>query len=82
MHRHPIETVSMGASLAGHPDRDFVQFLLRGIDQGFHLGFDGAVHQVKGAQKNMQSALDNPKPVEEYLGQQAELQRSRLPPLG
>ncbi len=63
----PLILSAWEQALEAHPDREWVKYLLGGIAQGFHIGFNGRSHQSKGAQKNMLSALQNPKPVDDYL---------------
>ena len=58
-----------------HPDRQFVQYLLSGIEKGFHTGVN-RLHTCKRAKGNMHSALVHPTPVEDYL--HTELQASRI----
>ena len=62
-------------ALISHPDRQFVLYLLAGIRQGFHIGFDRN-HTCKRMTRNMQSALLHPAPVEDYL--RTELQAGRI----
>ena len=63
----PLVARAWEQALAQHPDRQFRSYILQGIQQGFHIGFDGKAGQAVGAKKNMLSALNNPTPVEEYL---------------
>ena len=49
-----------------HPDRQFVQYLLEGLTNGFHIGF-GPQQQCTPCKVNMHSATENPQPAEEYL---------------
>ena len=53
-------------ALRNHPDRDLTNYLLEGIAHGFHIGFDRR-HICRPAGSNMKSAIDNPRPVQEYL---------------
>jgi hypothetical protein len=46
------------------PDKQFVDFILQGIEKGFRIGFDRCSVQ---ASRNMLSALQNPSPVDDYL---------------
>ena len=62
-------------ALALHPDRQFVQYLLSGIKQGFHIGVNRH-HTCKRAKGNMHSALLHPTPIEDYL--RTELQAGRI----
>ena len=49
------------------PDRRCAEFLIRGISEGFRLGFQHHDHQCSSAKDNMRSAVQNPRVVEEYL---------------
>ena len=51
---------------SNHPDADFVRYILTGLQRGFRIGADPTV-QLRSAKKNMQSALKNPKVVDDYL---------------
>ena len=53
--------------LAPHPDRDFANYILSGIEHGFRVGFEYS-HPLSSAKRNMLSASQHPKVVENYLG--------------
>ena len=36
----PLKVASWADALKDYPDRELAEYLLRGIDQGFHIGFD------------------------------------------
>ena len=42
-----------GVGCSDHPDRRFVEYLLRGMSQGFHIGFKHDVKECKRAEANM-----------------------------
>ena len=52
--------------LSGHPDQQFVQYVLQGIAQGFRIGFDPRC-QLQPAKRNMRSATKHPEVIEKYL---------------
>ena len=61
--------------LRAHPDADFSQYILQGLEFGFHIGVqEGA--QLQPARKNMQSAGEHPEIIAEYL--QAETAGGRI----
>ena len=62
----PLDAAQWEILLADHPDRQFVQYLLSGIREGFRIGFDRN-HTCKRATGNMNSAISNPQPVAEFL---------------
>lgn len=49
------------------PDRRCANFLIKGISEGFRLGFQHHDHQCSSAKDNMRSAAQNPRVVEGYL---------------
>jgi len=55
--------------LRGHPDRLFVEYLLRGMQDGFRVGFHYGLLSCSfaGANMNMKSASNNPSVIDEYL---------------
>ena len=53
-------------ALAGHPDREFALYILRGIREGFRIGADArARHLCKPTESNM--PMQKPEMVSEYL---------------
>ena len=62
--------------LAHHPDREYVGYILSGIQEGFRIGFERGVHKLGSARKNMQSADENAQVVSDYL--EAEKKRGVL----
>ena len=58
-----------------HPDREFVEYLLQGIREGFCIGFNYQECVCKPAEGNMKSASENPGVVEEYLANEREAGR-------
>ena len=72
----PLVASEWEAVLAGHPDREFAAFVVRGIGEGFRIGFDYR-HSLGGkTPKNMRSANVTPDPIDRYV--RAELQEGRL----
>ena len=62
-------------ALASHPDHAFTDYLLSGIRNGFHIGFDRR-HSCQRSTGNMQSAILHSQPVEDYLN--TELRAGRI----
>ena len=58
--RTPLKADVWAEMLRGHPDKEFTKFLLKGIQEGFRIGFDYASHSCKRASGNMASAVQNP----------------------
>ena len=62
----PLHLPAWKRWLQNHPDMEYVQYILQGIEQGFHIGIDQA-RIFTSAKKNMQSAQKNPQVIEEYI---------------
>ena len=71
----PFMVENWAKALNQHPDKTFVHYLVKGMADGFHIGFDRRVN-CKSVEKNMKSALENMEPVDEYL--KTELQAGRI----
>ena len=61
--------------LSSHPDAELSHYVLTGLAQGFHIGFDRVKVQCVRAKNNMQSALQHPSVVEDYLQNEIALGR-------
>ncbi len=61
--------------MADHPDRNFVNYVLGGIRNGFRTGCVRSI-SFTSARRNMRSALEHPEVVREYL--EKEVQRGVL----
>ena len=59
--------------VAPHPDKEFSSYVLKGIHEGFKIGFEYQGHSCTPAKANMRSAVKNPTVVEEYLAMECEL---------
>ena len=75
----PFRVVNWEQALAQHPDRQFADYITNGIRYGFRIGYDYDTTHHRSAKCNMQSARENPGPVEEYV--RAECAAGRLVPL-
>ena len=53
--------------MAGHPDREFRDYILKGISHGFHIGFDYGRYTCRPASSNMGSSSKNVEVVQAYL---------------
>lgn len=71
----PLDPHIWEVALRQHPDRLFVEYILRGLELGFHIGFD-ATHSLQAASRNMVSAYATPQVVATYL--QAECTLGRM----
>ena len=75
----PLQPIAWGRALRSVPDRAFVDFLMRGITDGFHIGVrQGA--PLQPAKRNLKSAEDNSDVITAYLDREVALGRlARLP---
>ena len=63
----PLVAATWKKALQDHPDREFCSYVVHGIKEGFHVGFDGILCTPWGARFNMRSVDENPTPVDDYL---------------
>ena len=71
----PLDAEAWKLRLAAHPDQVFVSYIIRGICEGFRLGFDRA-NQCRPATRNLRSVQDHPEVVDAYLGKEVSLGRA------
>ena len=71
-----FKAARMGEELVAHPDQEFIDYILRGIEQGFHIGFNESSVQLRCQQGNMHLASEQPEVVGNYL--QEELRAGRV----
>ena len=53
--------------MASHPDRDFMEYIIAGLREGFRIGYDYQGHKCKGCEDNMKSAKEHPQVVDDYI---------------
>ena len=61
-------------NLQSHPDRDFRQYVVEGIRNGFRIGFDYSC-RVQSATGNMQSVRNHPQLIADYLAEECAMGR-------
>ena len=66
----PLQPEAWSAALRHHPDREYVSYLVQGIQHGFRIGFDWKERFGKPAKSNMLSAEQNPEVVDAYLAKE------------
>lgn len=71
----PLVLAGWRELLKGHPDAEYRDYILRGLEQGFRIGFNYQKHACKGAKTNMKSALSQCEVVDKYLAKEVELGR-------
>ena len=68
----PLNIAAWARELENHPDKEFAQYLLQGISQGFRIGFNYP-RECQSAKSNMKSAKENPLVIDEYLVKECSL---------
>ena len=63
----PLVASVWEAELRGHPDSEFADFLVEGIQCGFRIGFDYGSQVGISATNNMHSAREHPEPIDRYV---------------
>ena len=61
--------------LQSHPDKQFVHYILTGIEKGFRIGFSDTEVTRHLAERNLLSASSNPEVVSKYLAEEVTLGR-------
>ena len=74
----PLRLGAWRRLLASHPDEAFVGYILRGIEQGFRIGYSGNREQLRAAKHNMLSAGEHPEVVSKYLEEEWQMGRIGL----
>ena len=63
----PLCWEAWARELQSHPDREFAEYIVGGIQHGFRIGFDYQAHRCSSASRNMMSARQHPQPIQHYL---------------
>ena len=72
----PLIPTAWGELLSSYPDQRLVQFFLRGITEGFQIGYSDRISQgLKSSRKNLEGAIQHPEVVDEYLDKEMILSR-------
>ena len=58
---------SLEKALAGHPDSQFVDYILSGVLSGVHIGVDQTARLAKSRGGNLPSVRDLPSLVDQYI---------------
>ena len=70
----PLLPAIWAAALQRHPDRHFAEYLVRGLEEGFRIGFK-AEASLQSASRNMSTAYTTPHVVSGYLDTECSLGR-------
>ena len=72
----PLIPTAWGELLSSYPDQRLVQFFLRGITEGFQIGYSDRISQgLRSSRKNLEGAIQHPEVVDEYLDKEMTLSR-------
>ena len=63
----PLQVERWERALRYHPDRWFADYLIRGMREGFRIGFNRQACELKSVRRNMRSAEEFPEVVDAYL---------------
>ena len=74
----PLVSAEWRKHLRSHPDTEFAAYIIRGISQGFRLGFQRKKAHIISAKANM--PVQNPEVVSEYIQREVSLGRGVHPP--
>ncbi len=72
----PLKLKAWQQELSGHPDKWFAEYICKGVQQGFRIGFHGNWTDLRSCRRNMVSAKDHPEVVQAYIAK--EVQAGRL----
>ena len=76
----PLRAEAWQSMLVDHPDKELVEWMVRGIRQGFRLGFQQDRRGLRQARQNLASVREHPEVVQEYLDN--ELEKGRVIAVG
>ena len=63
----PLQLSQFQAELPGYPDETATAYILTGLREGFHIGFDASSVSLQSASSNIRSALEHPLVVDANL---------------
>lgn len=63
----PLQWSQVQAELRDYPDQSAAAYVLTGLREGFHIGFDASSVSLQSSSSNMRSALEHPSVVDDYL---------------
>ena len=63
----PLQWEVWQEAMASHPDREFMEYIITGLSEGFRIGYDYQGHKCKGCEDNMKSAKEHPQVVDDYI---------------
>lgn len=66
----PLKLEVWRKELRGYPDQPLAELLMRGIQQGFRIGYDASMATLQSETTNLRSALEQPEVVSRYLAEE------------
>lgn len=72
----PINAEKLWRELYFHPDQTQVDYVISGLSNGFHLGFNPLAVSLKSTSQNMPSVSLQPSVIDQYL--RTELEKGRV----
>ncbi len=72
----PLESAKWAQLLAGYPDTEFKNYVLRGLKHGIRIGFSRQSRELGSCQKNLSSVQERPEVVTMYIKE--ELAKGRI----
>ena len=70
----PLKALAWRKALASYPDRAFVRYIIRGLQEGFRIGFHYP-SRLRSATANMPSAVQHPQVINDYIAKELSLGR-------
>ena len=74
----PIQLEFWQMELRHHPDQRFATFILKGLQNGFRIGFNNRTVRLKASKQNLLSAVEHPEVVTNYIKKEADEGRIAL----
>ena len=71
----PLHALVWQVALQNYPDPRLRQFLVKGLREGFRIGYDAPHEQLHSAKRNIPSAYEHPEVVDKYLENECKLGR-------
>ena len=75
----PLQAQVWQVLLQDHPDRSLVDYVISGIQEGFHIGFNYPSSLCHSAQRNMFSSREHPAVVSQYIASECHMKRMHGP---
>ena len=61
--------------MESHPVRDLAEYIVRGLRDGFRIGYDYQAHKCKRCDDNLKSVKDHPQVIEDYIRKECTMGR-------